>query len=137
MTDCTCNPPCPVHGSAEYWSGREAALARRAMSETYTYGPTEFKRVNGKWHNRAASSSGDSVTWWRSLERVHIAMLDALHPAPPVRVTLDDGYTYWWEPDGGRRRWRRQPDDGTAVGLPLAVALDRIVELGGADEVQP
>ena len=44
MIYCTCNPPCLVHGSAEYWSGREAALAAELVRLR-----TELERTRQAW----------------------------------------------------------------------------------------
>lgn len=96
------------------------------MDETYTYGVVEYKRIGGKWHEYYSAPNVPITVRSPPI----IAMLDALHPEPPVRVTLN-GDTY----DRVDGTWYRA---GVQILLPMYAALNRIVELGGADgEVQP
>ena len=100
------------------------------MSATHTYGSVEYKPAkHGQWKCRAKHE----LEWSYVISPSIIAMLNALHPAPNPTVTLG-GVTYerWLDDDF----WRTEQGTRTTYGLSRAV--DRIVELGGADpEVQP
>jgi hypothetical protein len=102
-----------------------------SADEIHTYGDCEYRREDGVWRLRALSSSG----YWYAIvvdgeDSPLLAMLDALHPLPdppPVTVTLGE---HVWTKDGGF--WVNHRPVG--VPLTLGLALDRIVELGGADQ---
>jgi hypothetical protein len=94
--------------------------------EVHVYGGNEYRRGDDGWGWRIEGGG----YWYAIGDGAHGEMLDVLHPLPdppPVTVTLDG--TTWTKEDG--TRWAF---NSVGASFSLRLALNRIVELGGADQ---